>query len=56
MHGEESRYQTVGRVENLKLIVVIHTITDIGDEEEVRIISARRATPTERSLYEEIEP
>ncbi len=34
------------------LLVVVHTYPDLGDEDLVRIISARRATAHERRRYE----
>lgn len=48
--GEE-RWQTLGTVGPVCLFVV-HTASD-GDEPDGRIISARKATPTERKWYEE---
>ena len=50
--GEE-RYWTIGRVESLVILVVVHTTHGEGDEEVTRIISARKATPGERRHYEE---
>ena len=50
--GEE-RFWTVGRLEKLLIVVVVHTIWDDRGEEVIRIISARRATPRERRFYEE---
>ena len=47
--GEE-RYVTMGKAFNDKLLVVVHT--DRGDN--IRIISARRASRRERKFYEEI--
>lgn len=53
--GEE-RWQTIGVVHGVTVLLVAHTITeDDGDGEPVetiRIISARRATPRERKHYE----
>ena len=49
-NGEE-RYQTTGSVGPHKLLLVIHTQSENGIE-IIRIISARRATPKERKLYE----
>jgi uncharacterized DUF497 family protein len=49
--GEE-RWQTVGRVEGVLLLLVAHTIEDEVGEEVVRIISAREATAQERRRYE----
>jgi uncharacterized protein len=48
--GEE-RWQTVGMIEGL-IVVVAHTYHEIGEEEVVRMISARKATPAERRAYE----
>jgi uncharacterized DUF497 family protein len=50
LRGDEVRYKTIGRLQNLILAVVVRT----GDEEGggIRIISARKATATERRLYE----
>jgi uncharacterized DUF497 family protein len=45
----ESRYVTVGMGETGCLLVVAHT----EEEDEIRIISARCATPRERRFYEE---
>jgi uncharacterized DUF497 family protein len=52
--GDEERYWTIGRIENLAVTVVVHTTRDDGGEELVRIISARKATPRERRIYEEV--
>lgn len=51
MDGEQ-RFWTVGRIENLVILVVVHTIDEEHEEETVRMISARRATPRERHFYE----
>ncbi len=49
----EERWQTVGLIGDLAVIVV-HTWPDTRDREGVgRIISARKATPHERRAYEE---
>ena len=45
----ERRYATMGRAFNGKLLVVVHT--DRGDN--IRIISARRASRRKRKFYEE---
>jgi len=50
--GEE-RFWTIGRLENLVILVVVHTTQDERGEEITRIISARKATPRERRFYEE---
>ncbi|SRR5216684_3090345 len=51
----EQRFWAVGRVENLAILVVVHTLRDEHEEEIIRIISARKATPRERRFYEEQE-
>jgi uncharacterized DUF497 family protein len=48
--GEE-RWQTVGMVEGL-IVLVAHTHGEESEEEVIRIISARKATPAERRVYE----
>jgi uncharacterized protein len=45
----ENRYITMGRAFNGKLLVVVHTERD----DNIRIISARRASRRERKFYEE---
>jgi uncharacterized protein len=45
----ETRWQTIGMVNGVHLLLVAHTVSD--DDEEIRIISARKATRSERSIY-----
>lgn len=52
VEGEE-RFWTIGRLENLVIVVVVHTTHDEYGEEITRIISARKAAPRERRFYEE---
>lgn len=54
IEGGEVRWQTLGMVESAVLLLVAHTWTgaDTG-EEHIRIISARRATRLERTIYEQ---
>ncbi len=52
--GEE-RWWTLGRLENLSILVVVHTWIVEDEDEDIRIISARKATPRERRFYEETE-
>ena len=53
--GEE-RWQSLGLVDDVLLLLVAHTIQEESATQEViRIISARCATPTERRRYEEEE-
>jgi len=45
--------QTVGTVRGPQVLLVVHTVSepDESGEETIRIISARKATPSERSTY-----
>ncbi len=47
----ETRWHAIGSIENIILIVVVHTYREEGTDEVIRIISARRATRHERGLY-----
>ena len=49
--GEE-RWQTIGRIGDMMVLLVAHTIADEEDDLIYRIISARRATARERRRYE----
>jgi uncharacterized DUF497 family protein len=51
-HGEE-RWQTLGLVGSVVILLVVHTYVEQNGEEIVRIISARKATKRERARYEE---
>jgi len=53
MEDGESRWQTIGLVEGVVVLLVAHTAQDQGEEEIIRIISARRATREERTRYEQ---
>ncbi len=46
---QEERFLTIGMSRVGRILVIAHT----EYEEEIRIISARPATPTERNFYEE---
>ena len=48
--GEE-RWHAIGLIAKIVIVVVVHTYHTEGDEEVIRIISARRATRRERELY-----
>ena len=50
--GEE-RWQTLGSTGGVVILLVAHTYSAEGGEEVIRIISARKATPQERKIYEE---
>ncbi len=49
--GEE-RWQAVGKIQTLPVLVVVHTYRDHNGEEVIRIISARQASSHERRRYE----
>jgi uncharacterized protein len=50
---EEERWYAVGAAAHLVILVVVHVYRSRDDEERVRIISARKATPRERKRYEQ---
>jgi len=45
----EPRWQTIGMVNGVLVMIVAHTVDE--DEQLIRIISARKATPWERRVY-----
>jgi uncharacterized protein len=47
----EMRWQTIGMARGMQILLVAHTLSEFGNEEVVHIISARKATPQERSIY-----
>lgn len=49
-HPDEDRWRVIGRV-NLSTLFVVHTEAD--EEGRGRIISARKATPSERKRYDD---
>ena len=50
----EQRRQTLGSVDGIVLLLVAHTwCASHGGDEDIRIISARRATKMERKFYEQ---
>ena len=49
----EYRWQTLGIVDGVLLLLVAHTVQDDDGIEVIRIISARRAEPKERKRYEQ---
>jgi len=53
--GGEQRWQTLGTVGGVVVLLVAHTVNDLDDgQEKIRIISARKATRLERKNYERI--
>ncbi len=53
LENGEQRWQTIGLVQSVLLLLVAHTYTEIDGRETVRIISARKADKTERRIYEQ---
>ena len=53
IEGGEERWQTIGVVDDVVMLLVAHTLRDEGEVESIRIISARRAERGERKRYEE---
>ena len=49
----EQRWQTIGEVGGVAILLVAHTVIDDEGGEVIRIISARVATRRERKRYEE---
>lgn len=49
----EQRWQTIGLVHGVVLLLVAHTHTEADGEETIRIISARKADKAERRIYAE---
>jgi len=47
----EERWQTLGMVGGIVILLVAHTFYEDSGEEIIRIISARKATPRERRIY-----
>jgi uncharacterized protein len=47
----EARWQTIGMVSGVHVLLVAHTVDE--EAEVIRILSARKATPRERSIYAE---
>jgi uncharacterized DUF497 family protein len=52
IEGGELRWQTLGLVGGVLLLLVAHTVHHEGQDEVIRIISARRADRKERKRYE----
>ncbi len=50
VEGQE-RWHTIGSAGGITLLLVAHTVKEGNGEEEIRIISARKAGPRERALY-----
>lgn len=53
IENNEQRWQTIGLVHGVVLLLVAHTHTETDGEETIRIISARKADKAERRIYAE---
>ena len=49
----EERWHSIGMAGGILLLLVVHTFRGVEKDEVARIISARKATPRERTIYEE---
>ncbi len=49
----ELRWQTLGLVGGVVVLLVAHTYEEEDGEQVIRIVSARKATPRERAFYEQ---
>lgn len=49
----EQRWRTLGLVNGVVILMVVHTVEEQNGEEEIRIISARKATRAERQAYDD---
>ena len=50
--GKEVRWHTIGCIENIVVIMVVHTLRSRDGQQVMRIISARKASRLERKNYE----
>jgi uncharacterized DUF497 family protein len=50
--GREQRWHALGLAGGIAILLVVHTHEVQNGEEEIRIISARKASRRERALYE----
>ena len=48
---DEERWHAIGCAGGIAILFVVHTSEEQHGEEEIRIISARKASPGERALY-----
>jgi uncharacterized protein len=50
--GEE-RWHAIGRVDEHRILLVVHSYPDPDDDELIRVIGLREVTRSERTRYEE---
>ena len=48
----EERWHTIALAGGIVVLLVVHTVEERNGEETIRIISARKASASERNLYE----
>jgi uncharacterized DUF497 family protein len=48
---EEERWHVIGCAGGIAILLVVHTSEEEYGENQIRIISARKASPRERALY-----
>jgi hypothetical protein len=48
---DEERWHAIGQAGGIAILLVLHTSEEYYGEEEIRIISARKASARERALY-----
>ncbi len=48
---DEERWHAIGCAGGVSVLLVVHTSEEQHGEEEIRIISARKASPSDRALY-----
>ena len=53
LEGGELRWQTLGLVGGIVLLLIAHTVRNEQEGEIIRIISARKAVRKERKRYDE---
>ena len=53
IEGGELRWQTLGLVGGVVLLLVAHKVRNEGEDEVIRIISARKASRKERVRYDQ---
>jgi uncharacterized DUF497 family protein len=53
VENDEQRWQTLGVVGEVVILLVVHTVQEEYGEGVIRIISARKATKHERRHYEQ---
>jgi uncharacterized protein len=51
----QERWHTIGLASGIVLLLVAHTVEEDNGEEEIRIISARKANPSERAIYDSVD-